>query len=237
MLGVATFEMIRSALNWFHHPSSRPALQGRLSALYRDKYIDRRRIPRCGNLPQVTIYALKISAARVLAEKDHQLESMRLGLPKPFFVKHEMSVTRFLHKVAEESLYGLYKYEYQDSNMLKKNRTKGTKTAVPDLRLTVMFRREIVIINIEIDLGTVLSSEMIARIAEQTRTGEMLLIVCTGKKRLANLKKACKTACFSGRYNVFFILLEDFVVGGFKDTALVNIDNKSIWMRLDYRLP
>jgi hypothetical protein len=234
-LGVATFRMMLGILNkTYGHTFSEAALLRRLSILSRAGYIVRRKEAFRKKHGCLTIYGLTRRAAEVLAELSYPLEHMRIGLPAPFFVRHDVNVTAILHAVHAESCRNYYKYDFLDSVVLKQYRGKASQDPIPDIRLNLYFRSRTDHMNIEIDMGKVLIRKMVRRIATQSRTAEVILVMCHTRTHLQSLRKACAESRYDGnRNNVYFALISDFLQGGFRNTDFISIANKTVGVRFD----
>jgi hypothetical protein len=233
-LGVATFKMIMRLLcKVYGYAISDPALLRRLSILRRSGYITTRKEAFRKRHGHFTIYALTPIGASVLAELGLRVECIRVGLPKPFFVRHEINITHILHTVHEEKSSGHYKYNFMDSITLKQCRPKGSRTPIPDLQLSLDLSNRTIDLNVEVDLGTVLIHKMEQRIESQAKGEKLLLIMCNSRLRLHNLIEACSRAYFYGQENVLFVLLEDFFSGGFRNADLITIRNEKGRLKLD----
>jgi hypothetical protein len=232
-LGVATSPMIRSLLAAYGYTFSLQVLFRRLSIDRRAGFIITRRISFSGRRGNYTAYAITKIAIEILTEFGHSCDEMRIGLPKTMFVNHEINVTKVLHIVHTESLEGFYKYNFVDSYLLKMERLKGSKKAIPDLKLIIRLKVRTVELNIEVDLGTVLTRKMIHRIVDQANDGNIVLIMCTSRKRLENLHQACSGANLYNRKNVLFVMAEDFYAGGLMNTDLLTMDDKLVRVNLE----
>lgn len=231
-LGVSNFKMLLRLLNkGFDYNISVAALLRRLSMLYRAGYIARRKEAYRKRHGSFTIYALTRLSADALAETGCPGESMRIELPTAFFVRHELHVTAVLQTIHRDisAAHGIY--SFTDSSVLKQFRKKGDRTPVPDLCVNLQTGQESMDINIEVDLGTVLISKMVRRIAEQAPK-RLLLIMCNNETRLENLRKACSRRSFPGQGNVVFGLLDDFYRHGLQ-TQLIMISGENARLRVN----
>jgi hypothetical protein len=223
-LGIATFKMIKSLLNdAYGYAISEDALLRRLSILRRGGYIGTRKETYVGRHGRFTVYALTKTAARVLAEMSHYpIEQVRIGLPKPYFVRHELWVTNVLHEIEREIYKGHYKYSFVDSSVLKQCREKKSKAPIPDLKIN-LYRKsgDALTLFVEVDLGTVLTRKMVGRIQAHAKPGGRIVTVLCKKPRLHNLRCACDKSYFSGKGSVIFGELNEFCKNGFVDTTFM----------------
>jgi hypothetical protein len=235
-LGVANFKMILGLLNHaFNYGMSETALLRRLSILHRAGYIATRREPYRKRHGHFTIYALTKPAAQALAELSYPNESIRMDLPATYFVRHELNVTSVLHRIHRESSQGFYRYRFLDSSVLKQYRKKESRDPIPDLRVSLYFKKNPTIeMNIEVDLGTVLIPRMARRIADQADTSDFILIMCNGEPRLQSIHEACSSFT---KDNVLLALLRDFLKGGFRHTGLRTIQDETVRLKLDNEEP
>lgn len=232
-LGVSTFKMLlRLLTKAFECDISETALLRRLSILHRAGYIARRKESYRKRHGNFSIYALTRLSADVLAELGCPKESMRVGLPTTFFVRHELNVTSVLHVIHTATIRDHYKYSFTDSNVLKQYRKKRSRAPIPDLNVIFQLRNRSINMNIEVDLGKVVITKMVRRITEQA-SREPLVIMCNNETRLTNLRDACSKTYFSGKGNVGFTLLEDFFrndlhtryITSTEDTIYLNLDD------------
>lgn len=236
-LGVANFKMILSLLNNAYECAiSETALLRRLSILHRAGYIATRKEPYRKRHGHFTIYALTKPAAQTLAELRYPNESIRIGMPAPYFVRHELNVTSVLHKIHLESSKGYYRYRFLDSSVLKQYRKKESRDPIPDLLLSLYFMNSTVEMNIEVDLGTVLIPRMARRITDQADTPDFILIMCNGEARLQSLYEACSSSSY-GNEKVLLVLLRDFLKGGFRHTGLRTTQDETVRLKLDNEEP
>jgi hypothetical protein len=220
-LGVSSFQMLFHFLTKvFDYDISETALLRRLSMLYRDGYIARRKEPYRRRSGHFTLYALTRTSAGELAALGCSCESMRVGLPTTFFVRHEINVTAVLHTIHRDVTRARGKYSFTDSNVQKQNRRKGSRDPVPDLSVSLWIGQRRIDMNIEVDLGKVLISKMVRRIADQADK-RLLIIMCKSKTRLRNLQKACFRTSFPGQGKVVFGLLDDFFKHGLHTDFIV----------------
>ncbi|MGD0885902.1 MAG: hypothetical protein ABSA46_13715 [Thermodesulfovibrionales bacterium] len=232
-LGAATFRMILNILKKaYGYTISKAALLGRLSILSRDGYIARRKEAFRKRHGCFTIYALTEKAAYVLAELGYPIEHMRIGLPSPFFVRHDLNVTSILHEIHLESYQNYYKYDFLDSLVLKQYREKASRDPIPDILVNLYFRKRTVRMNIEVDLGKVLIPKMVRRIAIQSKTAEIILVMCHSETHLESLRKACHESRYDGD-NVLFALISNFEKEGFRNTDLITISDKTMRLTFD----
>jgi hypothetical protein len=209
------------------------AIEKRLSILRAGDYITSRKYSRINKHGHITLYSLTKKSVSVITCLGRPVEQIRYGLPEDLMALHELAVTQTLYALALESLQGLYEVKFEDSAVLKQRRKKGSRDLIPDLYLELTFKDgHKTIMNIEIDMGTIISHKMVNRLRKPSRTDVFTLIFCTSEPRINRLREECRKTYIYHPELVYFALQKDFRERGFRGTKVVSIKGESAYLTL-----
>jgi hypothetical protein len=233
-LGVANKEMIMSLLrDVFVIEISRHAFEKRVSILRADGYIISKKYVRIKKHGHKTLYSLTKKSVEVLAALGRPVEQLRYGLPSDPMALHELTITETLHSLVLDSAQALYKFRATDSAILKLCRKKRSREPIPDLRLELTFKDgHQIVINMEIDRGTIPSHRVGRRLRLLSDRKETILVLCSSKSRIAGLRKAYIDANIFHSEFIYFSLQEDFKHKGFQSTCLINMKGDTRYLNL-----
>jgi hypothetical protein len=231
-LGVARLDMIGRFLKEVGYEITESALLKRLSILKKARYVTSYRYNEPTKHGTFAVYSLTQKSVRELAAMDHPIEFIRAGLPRNYFMQHEVAVTAVLHAMEIERIKGMYEFHFLDSSRLKQMADRRSRKNVPDLRVSFSYRDKTRAgpFLFEIDLGTVPMFKMVDRIRAALNEEDVsLLILCNRKSRIDSFISACSQSIspfYKTSEQVWFALLSEFRKGGMAETSFIGLDSR-----------
>jgi hypothetical protein len=174
------------------------------------------------------LYALDEGAVETLTKVGYTRDKIRLGLPPPLLVTHELMVTDVVRALKREGSQLSYDYQILDDRAIKSIDVLKKYGSIPDLSVALRFivdnehkRR---LIAIEVDNDTEIPPVIFNKLIKH-KVEPIILITCKSLKRLDNLQTYLhkQVAYAAVMEKVFFAILSDFCKNGFFDTDFINV--------------
>lgn len=194
------------------------------------------------------LYALAPASLEVLVKEGFSRDKVRLGLPSPAMVTHELMVTDAVRSIKKEAAVLNYQYRIYDDRMIKASDINKMYGSVPDLGVMVKFiqngQYQTRIAAIEIDNDTETPATVLRKILNH-KVEPIVVFLCKTPMRISDLVGVLSAQKSVIHYmlqdqrahpseppKVLLAILTDFCTNGFFDTEFRNAAGK-----IDYLMP